>query len=65
MAQEEFAVRRVALISTRDSEKIINDMFREGYEPFMTEHVNADLVVIFRLKRKQGRPTDKVPAVQE
>ena len=56
MAQAEFEVRRVAMTSTREATKIINDLFDDGYEPILTQQIANDLVVIFRIKRKPGRP---------
>jgi hypothetical protein len=56
MAQAEFEVRRVPMTSTRDASKTINDMFADGYEPVMTQQIANDLVVIFRIKHKPGRP---------
>ncbi len=31
-------------------------MFADGYEPVMTQQIANDLVVIFRIKHKPGRP---------
>lgn len=62
MKKEEFDVKKLPLGDTRKAAKMLNDMFAESYVPFLTTHTGADLTVLFRVQRKPGRPTDKVPA---